>query len=114
MSISTLAVPTVDITPPTIIDCPASQTDTVPVGSSTLTVSWIEPRATDDSGATPTVGKSHEPGQAFPIGTTDIVYTFSDQSGNTALCSFMITLCKSETHSAYHVIVCQLLLLFLI
>ena len=55
------------------------------------TVTWIEPTATDNSGETPTVTQSHQPGDSFPLGTTQVSYRFTDMSGNEATCSFTIT-----------------------
>ena len=57
-----------------------------------MTVTWTEPIATDNSGMTPTVTQTHQPGDRFPVGTTRVTYTFSDIAGNQAMCFFMVTL----------------------
>ena len=56
-----------------------------------MTVIWIEPTATDNSGMTPIVTQSHQPGDSFTIGTTQVRYTFTDVAGNEATCSFTVT-----------------------
>ena len=53
-------------------------------------VLWTEPTAIDNSGVTPAVTRSHQPGESFPIGTTIVRYTFTDQAGNFEICSFDI------------------------
>ena len=53
-----------------------------------MTVTWTEPTATDNSDMAPTITQSHQPGDSFPVGTTQVTYTFADQQGNEALCSF--------------------------
>ena len=89
-----IVVTTADVTPPVIQDCPQPLTYTIPVGTTTRVVSWLEPIATDDSGIPPTRGRSHRPGDTFSIGSTEVMYTFTDQAGNTAMCSFLITISK--------------------
>ena len=80
----------VDSSPPTINDCPPSSTYTVPIGTPSRVVTWTEPTATDDSGVAPTVVSTHQPGESFPVGTTEVIYIFADQEGNDATCSFTI------------------------
>ena len=61
-----------------------------------MNVPWIEPSATDNSGATPTlIARSHQPGDSFPVGTTQVMYTFTDMAGNEATCTFSVTIGKS-------------------
>ena len=88
-------VPLEDTVPPVIRDCPVSTlTVNVPTGVPSRPVTWTEPTATDNSGETPTVTQSHQPGDIFPVGTTDVSYTFSDMSGNDAICSFSVVVGK--------------------
>ncbi len=95
----------VDSAPPVITGCPDSQTYTIPIEMSTIVVTWTEPTATDDSGAEPTVIRTHQPGQQFGIGTTEVIYVFMDAAGNEAMCTFSIignrvyldSCCTSET-----------------
>ena len=61
------------------------------LGTNSRVVTWTEPTATDDSGVTPTVVQSHSSGDMFPVGTTQVMYTFTDAAGNMAMCTFSIT-----------------------
>ncbi len=56
------------------------------------TISWTEPIGTDNSGMTPVTTKTHSPGDSFPVGTTQVMYTFTDQFGNEAVCTFAVTI----------------------
>ena len=85
-------VTTADTTPPVVIECPDTVTYTIPPGATTRVVTWLEPISTDNSGVRPTVGQSHRPGDTFRLGTTEVMYTFSDQAGNTASCAFLVTI----------------------
>ena len=78
------------MTPPVIIDCPQSVTETISLDSSSGIVTWTEPTAVDNSGGETTVLRSHEPGTSFPVGTTEVFYLFIDQNGNEATCSFAV------------------------
>ena len=77
-----------DVTNPVIQNCPSDITRSLPATSTGTTVTWQEPTATDDSGIQPNVMRSHAPGLFFPLGTTRVTYTFTDLSGNSAVCSF--------------------------
>ena len=59
-----------------------------------MNVPWTEPTATDNSGMTPTVTQSHQPGESFPVGTNQVTYIFADMAGNQAICSFSVTIGK--------------------
>ncbi|XP_072046868.1 hyalin-like [Amphiura filiformis] len=78
----------VDTSPPVIMNCPNDRTEII--ATSSTTVEWIEPSATDDSGITPTRSRSNTPGSEFNVGTTVVTYTFTDGSGNTAMCTFNV------------------------
>ena len=81
----------VDSIAPVIFGCPQSSTYTVAFGATSRVVTWTEPTATDNTGGQPTVIKSHQPGYRFPVGITQVTYTFRDQSQNPAVCSFTVT-----------------------
>ena len=66
----------------------------VPPGRTSGTLTWTEPTVTDDSGMTPTVTQTHQPGDSFNVGTTAVTYTFNDIAGNQAQCSFTVTVGK--------------------
>ena len=58
-----------------------------------LRVTWQRPTATDNSGLEPVIHSKEQPGQVFDVpGSYEVLYTATDDSGNTATCSFRITL----------------------
>ncbi|MCB9235899.1 MAG: HYR domain-containing protein [Bacteroidia bacterium] len=86
----TFNVTVVDNQNPTIA-CPANQTlvATSPAGA---TGSYTAPVGTDNCPGSTTAFTSGLPsGSTFPIGTTTVSYTVTDAAGNTATCSFTIT-----------------------
>jgi hypothetical protein len=76
----------VDTTPPTI-NCPANIALTAYGHPVTAT---YEATATDTGGPT-TIGYSTPPGSSFGVGTSTVTATATDRVGNTAGCSFTIT-----------------------
>ena len=61
-------------------------------------VNWQRATATDNSGEEPYVHSNKQPGQSFDApGLYEVVYTATDESGNTATCSFRITLERKYT-----------------
>ena len=81
-----------DVTAPVISNCPSDITRTIrrnPTPQFTNVV-WQEPTAIDDSNEQPTVMRSIAPGVQFPVGTTEVTYTFTDAAGNSADCSFNV------------------------
>ena len=58
-----------------------------------LRVHWQRPTATDNSGVIPVVHSNKQSGQYFDVpGSYEVLYTATDEYGNTATCSFRITL----------------------
>lgn len=59
-------------------------------------VNWDEPQFSDNVGIVKVEEKSgYQPGQTLLWGTYDIAYVASDAAGNTASCTFKVTLlCK--------------------
>ena len=87
----------VDQIPPEIIFCPADITRTILRGSGQVVVTWQEPSAMDNSGSTPTVTSSHNSGDSFPSTVrTFVAYIFSDSVGNTAVCTFTISITEGK------------------
>ncbi|XP_072021512.1 hyalin-like [Amphiura filiformis] len=80
----------VDTIPPTIKSCPSDIDLEVEPGTSRASVSWIAPSASDVSGNVSLVSQSHHPGDTFPTGRTEVVYSFTDGSNNEAFCSFHV------------------------
>ena len=88
--IAMLSTPhTVDNIAP-VVNCINDVTTTVTAGSTGTSVSWIEPTATDNSGIVSLTGRTHAPGSFFSVGTTQVTYTFTDGSGNSATCTFNV------------------------
>jgi hypothetical protein len=99
-----VALTLVDQTPPTITGCPASVTIGNTPGACSAVLDWTEPTANDNCGVDSLVA-THDPGFAFPVGTTAVVYTATDTSGNIATCSFTVTVNDVEQPD---IIVCPL------
>jgi len=75
---------------PLIFQLPSSvQVDSAP-DSCNGVASWSEPDASDCSGILSLI-PSQSSGSEFPIGTTTVVYTATDGSGNTSTASFIVT-----------------------
>ena len=89
-----------DMTPPIVTNCPQSITYNLPPSTTSREVTWSEPTAVDNSGSIPAVTQSHQPGDVFVVGSTEVTYVFTDQSGNEATCSFVINLGKDHFVSA--------------
>jgi|GEM_PF-2727010 len=78
-----------DTIAPVVTDCPPGDLATMPLsGSCGALATWTVPGVTDNCDDVTTVS-SHSPGDTFFI-TTTVVYTFTDQAGNNAFCSFII------------------------
>ncbi len=63
--------------------------ETMP-GTCSAVATWDTPQFTDNCGAS-IANVSHESGETFPIGTTTVTYNIADNAGNTAVCSFEVT-----------------------
>ncbi len=83
--------PTVDTSPPKIAICPTDLHIAVESDSVQKSVSWIAPTAFDQSGEVTTIS-THSPGQYFSVGTTNVIYTFTDGSNNKAICNFTVNI----------------------
>jgi len=87
---ATQTVTVIDNTLPTI-SCPASITlePTCPSGA---IATYTAPVGTDNcAGSTTTRTAGLASGSVFPVGTTTVTYLVTDASGNTASCSFTVT-----------------------
>ena len=90
-----------DIELPALADVPTNSSVNNDVDSCDAIVSWTEPTVTDNCtvqsmsyASSPTVGLTL--GSAFPIGTTTITYTATDDSGNVDTGSFNITVVDNQ------------------
>ncbi len=79
-----------DNTPPVFTSCPTSQTiePTCPTGGKAF---YATPTATDNCGVTVTRTAGPASGSVFPIGTTTVTHVANDGHGNTATCTFTVT-----------------------
>ena len=75
---------------PTLTLCPSNITMVTDLGEPTAAVNWIDPRATDNSGQSPTITCSAGSGSQFMIGETEVVCQAVDPSGNQATCLFTV------------------------
>ncbi|RMG96596.1 MAG: HYR domain-containing protein, partial [Chloroflexi bacterium] len=92
------------------ISCPADQTVTVGTGNTSAVVGGIAPVASDNcslasvtytlSGATTGSGNNDASGQTFNLGVTTVTYTATDDAGNTASCSFTVTVQQATVPGA--------------
>lgn len=77
-----------DTTPPTITGCPSSpiilQTDAT---TCSAIATWVPPTANDNCDVE-SFTTTHNPDTSFPLGTTTVTYTATDNFNNTATCSF--------------------------
>jgi hypothetical protein len=90
MSSCTATVTVVDTTPPAIT-CPANIIiQTTNAGNPSVVVNYPPPTVSDNCGAV-TVVCSPPSGASFPRGTTTVTCTATDGAGNTASCSFTVT-----------------------
>lgn len=94
------AVTVVDIEPPTFANCPTVGYSIPAVTSDGAAFSFSYPLPSDNHGLNASLlYKSHEPGAFFPIGTTDVVYSATDVSGNIAWCNFSVAVLSSSSTS---------------
>lgn len=90
MTICTFNVTVVDTTPPVFDSCPTTWSiapfDLI---SQTSVVTWQEPIASDNCSVV--VTSNFKSGDGLPAGLTKVIYTATDDSGNTATCEFDVT-----------------------
>lgn len=77
------SVTVVDNEPPVASGCSNSVQAVANAGARNKAVYWSEPSVTDNVRVTATAA-NHVPGELFPLGTTRVVYTSMDSSGNKA------------------------------
>jgi uncharacterized repeat protein (TIGR01451 family) len=90
-STATQTVTVIDNTPP-VISCPANVTVYLPLHTTatSMAVSYPAAAATDNCGIA-SIGYSIPSGSVFNVGTTPVTATATDVHGNTASCSFTVT-----------------------
>ena len=88
------------------ITCAADQTATTDAGNCTAAVTVVAPTTADNCGVASVTNNFNGTADAsgtYPIGTTTVVWTVTDNSGNIATCSMDITVTDNEAPNA----VCQ-------
>ncbi len=83
----------VDNTNPIIMNCPSNITVNSD-GSCKARVNWAPPMAMDGCGIR-SLTSSHTPGGLFDAGVTTVTYTATDNCGNSATCTFTVTVIKA-------------------
>jgi len=83
-----------------IITCPEDIEQSTDPGECSAIVTYDLPTASDDcSEVTLTLIEGLDPGEVFPLGTTLITYEATDEAGNSASCSFNVTITDDEAPS---------------
>jgi uncharacterized repeat protein (TIGR01451 family) len=90
-STATQTITVVDNTPP-VISCPSNVVAYLPLHTSATSMAVNYPAATaTDNCAVANIGYTAAPGSVFPVGTTSVTATATDVNGNTASCTFTVT-----------------------
>ncbi len=90
-------VETVTDTEDPVFSCPGDMQFSNDTGECGAVVTFSAPQATDDSGdVTVSQKEGLASGEFFPLGPTEIVFEATDAAGNTAECSFTITVVDDE------------------
>jgi len=95
ITIATFSVTVVDAQPPAISGLPLSFTVSAIPGGCGATVSWPQPSATDNCSLA-SLTSDRISGATFPVGTTVVTYTATDDAGNSAQASFSFTVTDDE------------------
>lgn len=92
---------------PEIQFCPQNINQQIQFGVPSVIVTWNQPTASDNSGQTPNVQTTHQSGSSFSVGTTTVIYTFTDAAGNQATCSFNVNVVSGKKTYTVDFIYCQ-------
>lgn len=77
---------------------------TIPSNNNDVYVDWEDPVAQDNTYHVSLVHKSHNGGDLFYEGETEVTYIFQDSAGNENSCSFLITVHKGTTVLLFYMI----------
>ena len=78
------------------IACPANVTENVAFGETGAVVTYNDVTFNDNCSATIEQTAGLASGETFPVGTTTNTFVVTDASGNTATCSFTVTVKEGE------------------
>ena len=95
-STCSFTVEVIDTENPVFTFCPSDISVTGSPDVCEASVTWDDPVANDNCLALLTINSNFEPGDDFQVGTTEVIYTASDSYGNTATCSFDVTVSDEE------------------
>ena len=87
---------TVNDTQAPVLTCPANITQAAPVGQCSATVTYSLPTVNENCGAAPTPTCNPPSGSSFPVGTTTVNCSATDQVNNTGSCSFTVTVTGTQ------------------
>ena len=87
---------------PVVSNCPSDQSVSTDAGQDYASITWTEPTATDESGNV-TVSISPASTQ-YPLGTTAVMYTFTDALNLTSTCSFSVTVQGKTPIAVYYIL----------
>ncbi len=89
---------TIQDTQPPTISCPTDITLNNTPGNCHNTATWTPPfgPALQDNCGILSLTSTYSPGDTFPVGQTVVIYTATDVHGNTATCSFFVTVHDNE------------------
>ncbi|XP_041474432.1 fibronectin-like [Lytechinus variegatus] len=93
-----VSVVEVDTIPPVVI-CPGTFVATIPAGATSGIITLPSATANDVGGSVTLVSTQPNPTNPFPLGTTNVSYTFRDQFGNRASCSFDVVVSTGTTET---------------
>jgi len=96
---NTITITVEDVTAPVLVNTPTDITMVVNTSNCEATVTWTSPTATDNCTASPVITSSHNSGDNFPVGTTTISYTATDDEGNTVTETFDVIVTSDLTAS---------------
>lgn len=91
-STKTITFTVVDTTAP-VVSCPSNVTVYLPLNSTAVSmpVSYSPASATDNCDSSVTIGYSQASGSVFPVGTTTVTVTATDDANNSSTCTFTVT-----------------------
>ena len=92
-----LKISVTDEEDPEFTSCPGNIVVELPVGDSDVPVLFPQPPASDNCSFQVTQTKGENSGSRFPVGTHEIEFTVTDNSGRTSTCNFTIIVNPAQT-----------------
>ncbi|PZX94442.1 hypothetical protein DOS84_07425 [Flavobacterium aquariorum] len=99
---ASFTITVIDNIAPTITNCPTNVTVNNDNNICGARVFYVQPNVNDCNGATLTINNngidnnSYLSGNIFPVGTTTVIWTATDASGNHSSCSFTVTVIDNQ------------------